>query len=383
LGGAQGLFEPGMQYSEKFPQDSAREIQEEAIMDAAIDREYLFAVLEKLMLAHAPPGSEGEVDDIVLEESGSFGEAVWQDAAESIVIHIKGTGEGPPVAVTAHKDEIALMIRKVEEDGRLRVRPLGGLHPWAVGEGPVDILGEKEIVNGILSVGSKHVSNESPAGMLKSGTSLKWETFWIETKRSEEELAALGVHIGRKAVLSRSLKTPRQMGDYICGYNLDCRAGIAIMLEVARHLKVDPPPVDVFLIASSEEEIGAQGAVYSIGQTPAQTAVALDIAPVAKEYQILNSGDPVLLYGDGQGVYHERSLRHLEGLATELGFKAQPAVVTSYGSDASIAKKMGSAGRSICIAYPGENTHGFEICSSEGIVNSARLLLAYLMNPLE
>ena len=351
-------------------------------MDPVIDRDYLFALLEKLMLAHAPPGSEGEVDSIVLEEVGSYGEAVWQDAAESIVIHVKGTSDGPPIAVTAHKDEIALMIKRVEKDGRLRVRSLGGLHPWAVGEGPVDILGTKELVNGILSVGSKHVSDESPAGPLKSGAPLKWERFWIETKRSPEELAELGVHIGRKVVLSRSLKAPWLMGDYVCGYNLDCRAGIAIMLEVARHLEINPPPVDVYLIASSEEEIGAQGAVYSIGQTPADTAVALDIAPVADEYQIQNCEHPVLLYGDGQGVYHERSLSHLEELARGLGFRTQPAVVTSYGSDASIAKKMGSAGRSICIAYPGENTHGFEICSSEGIVNSAQLLLAYLMNPL-
>ena len=65
-----------------------------------------------------------------------------------------------------------------------------------------------------------------------------------------------------------------------------------------------------------------------------------------------------------------------------MGFETQPAVVTSYGSDASIAKRIGSAGRSACIAYPGENTHGYEICSMDGIVNSARLLMAYLRNPL-
>lgn len=352
-------------------------------MDPLIDRKYLFGLLEKLMLAHAPPGCEGEVDAIVIDEVGPIGETVWQDAAESIVIHVKGTSAGPPVAVTAHKDEIALMITRVEQDGRLRVRPLGGIHPWAVGESPVDILGAGGIVPGVLSVGSKHVSEASPAGTLKSGANLKWETFWVETKQTPEKLAELGVHIGRKVVLSRDLKSSRFLGDYICGYNLDCRAGIAIMLEVARHLKTTPPPGDVYLIASSEEEIGAQGAVYSIGQTPAQTAVALDIAPVAEEYQIQNCEHPVLLYGDGQGVYHERSLRHLEDLALELGFRTQPAVVTSYGSDASIAKKMGSAGRSVCIAYPGENTHGFEICSSEGIVNSASLLLAFLMNPLK
>ncbi len=352
-------------------------------MDVRIDRSRLLKLLEKLLMAHAPPGAEGEVDAIVMDEVRALAASVWQDAAESIVVHIKGRGDGAPVAVTAHKDEIALMVKRVQDDGRLRVRPLGGLHPWAMGEGPVDVLTEDEPVTGILSVGSKHVSDESPAGPLKTGKAIKWETFWIETKRSVGELRELGVHRGSKAVLARSRKPPVFLGDFICGYNLDCRAGLAVLLEAARQLAETPPPRDVYLVASSEEELGAQGAAFSIGQLPAQTAIALDIAPVAEEYQIENCGNPVLLWGDASGVYHERTLRHLDGLATRMGFETQPAVVTSYGSDASIAKRIGSAGRAACIAYPGENTHGYEICSMEGILNSARLLMAYLRHPLD
>lgn len=351
-------------------------------MDVSIDRSRLLKLLERLLTAHAPPGAEGEVDAIVMEEVRPLAASVRQDAAESIVIHFRGTGGGAPVAVTAHKDEISLMVKRVQEDGRLRVRPLGGLHAWAVGEGPVDVLTESEPVTGVLSVGSKHVSAESPAGRLKTGKAVEWESFWIETKRTAAQLRDLGVHRGSKAVLARSRKPPVFIGDFICGYNLDCRAGLAVLIEAARQLAETPPPRDVFLIASSEEEIGAQGAAFSIGQLPAQTAIALDIAPVAEEYQIENCGRPVLLWGDATGVYHERTLRHLESLATSMGFETQPAVVTSYGSDASIAKRIGSAGRSACIAYPGENTHGYEICSMDGIVNSARLLMAYLRNPL-
>ncbi|MDA0745638.1 MAG: M20/M25/M40 family metallo-hydrolase [bacterium] len=349
--------------------------------EISVDRTRLLALTEKLMLAHAPPGAEGEVEAIVKAEIGPFGDGVWQDASGGIVIHIRGKSDSAPIAVTAHMDEIAMIVKRVEENGRLRVRPLGGLHPWAVGEGPVEVLGNAEPVPGILSVGSKHVSDESPAGPLKTGAPLKWETFWVETKCTPDALLAQGVHVGSKVVLARSRKVAMPLGDCLCGYNLDCRAGLAMLLEAVRYLKEHQPPQDVYLIASSEEEIGAQGAVYSIGQVPADTAVALDIAPVAPEYQTKNTGDPILLYADAQGVYHERSLKHLESLAAGLGFGTQPAVVTSYGSDASIAKKAGAAGRSICIAYPGENTHGYEICSVDGLVNTARLLIAYLMDP--
>ena len=350
-------------------------------MDIQIDRTHLLALLEKLMLAHAPPGAEGEVDDIVLESARPFADSVLQDASESIRIHIKGRVAGAPIAVTAHKDEIALIVKRVDADGRLRVRPLGGLHPWAIGEGPVDILGHEGPVPGILSYGSKHVSAESPAGKLKQGNTPSWEIPWVETKLTPEALLERGVHVGTRVVVARSRKPPMMLGDCICGYNLDCRAGLAILLEAAGQLSENPPPQDVYLIASSEEEVGAFGASYSVGQVPAETVVALEIAPVAEEYQTRNCGDPVLLYRDAHGLYHERSLRHIEALAGELDIGIQRAVVTSFGSDASIAKKVGAAGRAICLCYPCDNTHGYEICSIDGIVNAARLLLAYLHSP--
>jgi putative aminopeptidase FrvX len=284
--------------------------------------------------------------------------------------------------VTAHKDEIALIVKRVEAEGRLRVRPLGGLHPWAAGEGPVEILGRTDLVPGVLSIGSKHVSAESPAGEVKQGQGLKWEKMWVETKLSPEALRERGVQIGSKVVLSRSRKTPLHMEGHICGHHLDCRGGVAIMMEVARALKEQAPAQDVYLIASSEEEVGAQGAVYAVRQLPADTVIALEIGPVASEYQTVNNENPIVLYQDGTGIYNETIARHLEELGRELGFEAQPATVTSFGSDASLAKKAGAAGRSACVCFPGENTHGYEISCEDGIVNCARLLLSYLRNPV-
>ena len=105
-------------------------------MDVQIDRSHLLCLLERFLLAHAPPGAEGEVDAIVLDTVRPYADAVWQDAADSIVIHIRGQADSAPIAVTAHKDEIALIVKRIEEDGRLRVRPLGGLHPGRPAKGP-------------------------------------------------------------------------------------------------------------------------------------------------------------------------------------------------------------------------------------------------------
>ena len=351
-------------------------------MNGEIDRTRLLSLVETFLVAHAPPGAEDEVDRIVTETVRPFADDVWQDASGSIVVHVKGAASDAPIAVTAHKDEIALIVKRVEEDGRLRVRPLGGLHPWAAGEGPVEVFGRDGLVPGVLSFGSKHVSDESPAGGVKQGNGLKWEKMWVETKLSPGALLERGVQIGSKVVLSRSRKTPLHLEGHICGHHLDCRGGVAIMMEVARALKEQGPAQDVYLIASSEEEVGAQGAVYAVGQLPADTVIALEIGPVASEYQTVNNENPIVLYQDSTGIYNEKIARHLQELSRDLGFGVQPATVTSFGSDASLAKKSGAAGRSACLCYPAENTHGYEISCMDGIVNCARLLLSYLRNPV-
>ena len=350
-------------------------------MNLHIDSSRLLDDLNKLLLAHAPSGSEEEVDHLVMELARSASDAIWQDAADSIIIHISGHSSSAPIAVAAHKDEIAMIVKRVEDDGRLRVRPIGGLWPWAIGEGPVEILGREGLIPGVLSVGSKHVA-ESPVTQLKDAKALTWDMVWVETKLDEEALKKQGVRVGSKVVIARSRKSPWSVGEYICGYNLDCRGGVAALIETARHLKAERPAQDVYLIASSEEEVGGHGVTYSVGQLPAETIIALDIVPVASEYQTRNCGDPVLVCQDGHGVYHQRTIQHLENLAADLDFGVQTAVLASYGSDASIAKATGAAARSALIGYPGDNTHGYEICAIDGIVNTARLLLAYLYQPL-
>lgn len=351
-----------------------------------IDRSRLLKNLGLLMAAHAPSGSEAEVDDLMRKFiPAELAAKVWQDAADNIVFHFPGhDASAPATAVVAHKDEIALIVKSIAPDGRIRVQPIGGLWPWAVGEVPVEILGP-ETVPGVLSIGSKHVSHQSPAGALKDGGALTWNLMWVETGFDAEALAERGVRNGRKVVLARHLKTPWWIGSdrLVCGHNLDCRAGLAILVEAALGFVEEPPAGDVYLVASSEEEIGGSGAVWSLGQLPVETVIAIDNVPVAAEYGVSNSPDPALPCKDGGGMYHTGMVDYLESLAPVLGFGVQTAVLWSYASDATQAKAAGSVARACLIGYPGDNTHGFEICNVDGLVNTARLLQAYLAQPLE
>ena len=60
-----------------------------------IDAQRLYGFVEQLLAAHAPSGAESAMDALVSELAAPIGDAIWQDAADNIIIHIKGPKPRP------------------------------------------------------------------------------------------------------------------------------------------------------------------------------------------------------------------------------------------------------------------------------------------------
>ena len=191
-----------------------------------------FEAIAQLVMCHSPSGVEGEVNDYLLNRLGELGVDHWQDDADNIVVKISGEGKGA-LAITAHKDEIGGIVKRVETGGRLSVRPLGGAFPWVYGEGVVDLLGDRAQISGILSFGSRHVSHESPQKVQQEGKAVQWETAWVETKLPAAHLEAAGIRPGTRMVVGKHRKRPFRMGAHIASYTLDNKASLAILLALA------------------------------------------------------------------------------------------------------------------------------------------------------
>jgi len=68
----------------------------------------------------------------------------------------------------------------------------------------------------------------------------------------------------------------------------------------------------------------------------------------------------------------------LQEAAKKAKVKTRCATWSNYGSDASLAKRRGQTAQSALVCIPTENTHGFEIIHSEGILNDAKVLTQFL-----
>ncbi|MBM4049327.1 MAG: M42 family metallopeptidase, partial [Planctomycetes bacterium] len=181
-----------------------------------------------------------------------------------------------------------------------------------------------------------------------------------------------------KAVIGRDRKRVLVLGDYVCTYALDCKGSLAVMLNVMEGLRGRKLDRDVYFCAFSREETGALGGCYAARTLPCEHIIAIEVGPVAREYQTQNCEKPILLYQDAMGVYDEDGNTELAKAAESAGVDVQRAVLATFGSDASVSARYGQLARANCICFPTENTHGYEIASLSGIENTAKVLLAYL-----
>jgi putative aminopeptidase FrvX len=334
-------------------------------------------LLDRLLVTHSPSGDEREMDEIVGQELSRFCPEVWQDPHGNLVGKLPGRSPEGAIQVFAHKDEIGAIVDKIDEDGKVWLDPLGGAYAWIYAEGPLDLLGD-EVVTGVLSVGSKHTSDRSTRIHKAKTNPLGWDMCYVDCKLSKAELAKKGIHTGSRAVVSRCRKPPLYLGDHVCCYALDDKALVAVMLLVGEELaQHDPPPVDVYLVATAAEETGCSGGVYAALSLPGDTVIALDIAPVAEEYPVVLDDRPVVGYRD-LGIYHKALSDGFVRLAEELGFGAQRALFRSLGTDGSAATNHGHIGRAAYLGIPTENTHGYEISRLGAMLNLARLVSTYL-----
>jgi len=360
----------------------------QAFSAESVTTSQLVSLLQELIYARGPVGQEDEVQVICERELKKTCDEVHIDAADNVVGLIRGRSGNksgvPVIRVMAHMDENAMMVKRVNSDGTLRVKNLGGINPGNIGQGPVEILADSGILPGVLSLGPMHSSPETPNAYATRTEAMKWEHVFIFTRMSADELERAGVHAGTRVVIARERRKLFDVGDCTGGWFMDDRAAVVIALGAAALLKTagERPAGDVYIVTTTQEEIGAIGASYAARILPGEVTLAVDVGPVASEYKTELTPEPIIVYGDASNVYTKSVSNRMLNLAKELGMNPQTAVWESYGSDASISKRYGQSAQSGLLCIATENTHGYEIIPREGLSTCAKLLAEYMKRPV-
>ncbi len=337
-------------------------------------------LVRELILPYGPPGEEGPIRAVVAAQMRRLGYAPETDAKGNLSVTVNGDRPGPSVLVTAHLDEIALMITQIEGDGTIRAAAYGGAYPWKWGEGPMTILARPEPVPAILSFGCIHTNHEKSVVEFARHNPLTFDRAHLFTGMSAAEQAKAGIRPGLRVVLAESRRVVTVMGDFICSYFLDDRADVAVLLMALESLAqsgaegIGP----VTFAATTSEEVGAEGAQYLLRNRPADICVALEIGPRTPEAEFALDAQPTIWVRDGYAAMEAIDGELLTECCSELGQKPHWQYLSRGGSDASCAAQKGLTARPVTLGLPVENSHGYELMHRDAPQELTRLLLAYL-----
>ncbi|SVE32052.1 uncharacterized protein METZ01_LOCUS484906, partial [marine metagenome] len=159
-----------------------------------------FQRMLQMLQIPAPSGREERMAAYVAEQIRAADAEPRIDEQGNVWTTLVGCDSGAgPLALASHTDEIAVVISAIEADGTMRVQRSGGLHPWKLGEGPMQIIGEGDgLVAAHLSFGSGHTTDpKDPITQFASGArGITWADVRLYAGLSAQELAARGVRVG-------------------------------------------------------------------------------------------------------------------------------------------------------------------------------------------
>ena len=336
-------------------------------------------LLSQLLVA-APSGREEGIAAIVQARLDALGVAHTRDGAGNLLVRLAGrASDGPLTCYAAHLDEIGMVITRIEANGDLRVDRSGGLYPWKLGEGPVEIIGDGEPLIGVLSFGSTH-------GGSLGEKAIGWGDCRVMTGLTPAQLKAAGVRPGSTAVPVCAMRGPVLFGQaddpLVAAWTFDDRMGVVALLrllETVQREKLTPqnPTLIAFTV---HEEGGGQGAQLVAAREQPEIFVAIDGCPIPAGAPLAVDGRPGIWSKDRLCHYDQPLLRALMAAAVRAGTELQPVVYDGAASDASLVRANGSAARIACFGHVRENSHGYEVARLSVFDGMLAALVEFVIN---
>ena len=292
------------------------------------------AFLKDLLETPSVTGSEVAVANLVRERLSDVASEIATDVMGSVHARLDGMGSAPTVLISAHMDEVGLMVKSIDDQGYLHIAAVGGVDAGILPGLRVDVHTQEGVFRGI--VGKK------PIHLIEA-----------DERSKVTPISGLFVDLGMSVRRVKSLVRVGDVITYGVGFEkygkgmavsraFDDKAGVYVITRVMEELaKVEGALGSYICCASVQEEIGSRGALTSAFSVNPDVAIALDTTH-ATDYPGIDSnrygsiecgGGPVIARGPNVNpVVFERLCAAAKAEAIKVQFEAEPG---NSGTDAS------------------------------------------------
>ncbi|MCQ8783337.1 osmoprotectant NAGGN system M42 family peptidase [Mangrovibrevibacter kandeliae] len=345
-----------------------------------IDPHYLADQLKALLKIPSPTGYTDTVVRYVTHELERLGLHVELTRRGAIIGVRQGSRRAAARAIVGHVDTLGAQVKRIKENGRLELVPIGTWSARFAEGARVTLFAETGTYHGtILPLkASGHTYNvevdELPIG---------WD--YVELRidalaRSRAETERLGIEVGD--IVAVDPQPDFLDNGFIVSRHLDNKAGVAVMLAAVEALEREKAvtPVDTHWLFSIAEEVGVGAA--SIIEPNVASMVAVDNGTSAPGQNSSEFGVTIAM-ADQTGPFDYHLTKKLVKLCREEDIRYQKDVFRYYRSDSASAIEAGHDVRTALITFGVDASHGYERIHMHALRSLAELVTAYVTSPVE
>lgn len=341
--------------------------------------------LRDLAMLPGPSGYEDCVGKYLYRYYREVADSVQTDTAGNVIAKFGcGRENARRGMVFAHMDSLGLIVKTIENDGFLRMERLGGIPEKTLPAVEVQVRTEAgQWIDGVIGSLSHHAADASA-----KYTVTPYKDLYVDIgAETAEEVRALGVEVGCPIVYRP--RWEKLQNDRCYGTAMDNRGGCAVIMELARRLGERAcEDLDVYLVATVQEEYNLRGGMVAAQAIRPDFAIALDVVltgdtPDSRQTlpTKVGSGPALGMYNfHGRGtlngsIPHPKLVELVRSAARERGIPLQRFATCGMLTDASYVQLVGAGVPVIDLGFPCRYTHtSVEVCSLRDLESLADLV---------
>lgn len=307
-------------------------------------------ILKNLSGIASVSGNEGKVREYIISEIEGHCQCEI-DRAGNLLVYKKGRRSfDHRLMLSAHMDEIGLIITGIDDDGYLLFSTVGGIDNKLLAGKRVVI---NNTVTGVIGIAPVHFLTDNERSKAVPADKLR-----IDIGAGSKSEAGERVSPGDYTVFDSEYT---QFGDnMIAARGIDDKIGCAILIDIIK----SEFPADVAIAFTVSEEIGLRGsktAAYNLSPDSAiviEATTAADIAGVPDEESVcrLKEG-AVISFMDKATVYDKEYFELALRVSKEKGIKSQIKRGVAGGNDAGSIHLSKKGVRTVSLSLPCRYLH--------------------------
>jgi len=341
-----------------------------------IDKEYLLGCLRDIIAVPSPVGYYVKINPLLEEYAAKLGHTVTYDNRKTAYITLDGEDNSKTVVIGAHADTLGMMVHKIDGNGMIRIRAIGGINFSSIeGETVTVHTRDGREYTGLMTVTSHstHVFDDARS-MPRDENHMM--IILDEKVKTAAEVRELGIRPGDYVSVDPRFQVTEK--GFVKSRYLDDKAAVACVYTMLKYLGDNniKPKNRTILAFPHMEEVGFGGAFVP---SEACEYVALDIGLIGPDLDGTEFGVSICAK-DVYAPYDYDLTNKLIGIAEDNDIPYAVDLFFRYSTDANAAVRGGNDLRAAAFGMAVYCSHGMERTHIEGLDATVNLLIGYVLS---